>query len=85
MTRDPAHAFLTTGRVRFEGVSRVVSLGFVPEVEVGDYVIVHAGCAIARVDESEARRVWRYLEEMEELAAAKNEFAPGGDSEGGDA
>jgi hydrogenase expression/formation protein HypC len=43
------------GRVDFGGVAREVSLALVPEAAPGDYVIVHAGIAIARLDEAAAR------------------------------
>lgn len=42
------------GKVDFGGITREVSLAYVPEAVVGDYVIVHAGFAISRVDEEEA-------------------------------
>ena len=51
-------------RVQFGGVTRQVSLDFVPEVNAGDYVLVHVGFAIAKVDEAEARRTLRLLTEM---------------------
>ncbi|WP_237056422.1 HypC/HybG/HupF family hydrogenase formation chaperone [Microbulbifer sediminum] len=57
------------GRVSFGGISREVNLAYVPEAAVGDYVIVHVGFAISRVREDEARRVFRYLEEIGELKA----------------
>ncbi len=44
----------TTARVVFGGMTTDVSLAFTPEANVGDYVIVHAGCAIALLDEAEA-------------------------------
>lgn len=56
-----------TGRVRFGGVTKEVNLAYVPEVAVGDYVIVHVGFAISTVDEEEAARVFDYLREMGEL------------------
>jgi hydrogenase expression/formation protein HypC len=43
------------GRVSFGGVIKEVSLAFTPEAGVGDYVIVHAGCAISELDEEEAQ------------------------------
>jgi len=43
-----------TGRVSFGGVIRSVSLAYLPEAQVGDYAIVHAGVAISVVDEAEA-------------------------------
>jgi hydrogenase expression/formation protein HypC len=56
------------GKVDFGGIIKEVSLAYVPEVKIGDYVIVHVGFALSRVDESEARKVFEYLDQMEELA-----------------
>ena len=56
------------GKVNFGGIIKDVSLAYVPEVEVGDYVIVHVGFALSRVDEEEAKKVFEYLREMQELA-----------------
>ena len=56
-----------TGKVNFGGVTKEVNLAYVPEAQVGDYVIVHVGFALSRIDEDEARRVFDYLEEMGEL------------------
>lgn len=56
-----------TGMVDFGGVQKDVNLGCVPEANVGDYVIVHVGFALSRVDESEANQVFEYLREMGEL------------------
>lgn len=61
---------LRTGRVDFGGAAREVSLALVPEASVGDYVLVHVGVAIARVDEAEARKVFEYLREIESLEEA---------------
>jgi hydrogenase expression/formation protein HypC len=55
-------------RVDFAGVEKQVSLAFVPEARVGEYVLVHVGFAIAQVDEAEARRVFEYLREIDALA-----------------
>jgi hydrogenase expression/formation protein HypC len=43
--------------VEFDGVSREVAMGCVPDAQMGDYVIVHAGVAIAKLHEEEARQV----------------------------
>jgi hydrogenase expression/formation protein HypC len=56
------------GKVDFGGISRRVCLEHVPDVQPGEYVLVHVGFALARVDEAEARRVWEFLKEMGELA-----------------
>jgi hydrogenase expression/formation protein HypC len=51
-------------KVQFGGISRQVFLNFVPEAEVGDYVMVHVGFALSRVDPKEAARTYRMLAEM---------------------
>lgn len=56
-----------SGHVRFGGIRKEINLAYVPEARVGDYVIVHVGFAISRIQEKEARRVFRYLEEIGEL------------------
>jgi hydrogenase expression/formation protein HypC len=58
---------MRTGKVDFSGILKEVSLAYVPEATVGDYVIVHVGFALSRVDEAEAQQVFAYLREMEEL------------------
>lgn len=56
------------GRVSFDGIVKEVNLACVPEARTGDYVIVHVGVAISRVDEGEAQRTLEYLRAMGELA-----------------
>ena len=55
---------LRAGRVQFGGIVRQVSLHFVPEANVGDYVMVHVGFAISQVDAEEAERTYKLLEEI---------------------
>lgn len=55
---------LRSARVEFGGIIRQVSLNFVPEAQLGDYVMVHVGFAISTVDASEAERTYKLLEEM---------------------
>ena len=64
----PGESLGRTGKVSFGGIVKDVNLAFVPEAGVGDYVIVHVGCAISKLDEEEAGRVFAYLQEMGELA-----------------
>lgn len=52
------------GRVDFGGVLREVHLDFVPEAVVGDYVIVHVGFALSRLDAEEAERTFQLLQEL---------------------
>lgn len=56
-----------SGRVSFGGVVKDVNLAYVPDAGVGDYVIVHVGFALSKVDEEEAKQVFQYLREMGEL------------------
>lgn len=56
-----------SGKVSFGGIIKEVSLAYVPEAQVGDYVIVHVGFALSTVDETEAHRVFEYLKQMDEL------------------
>jgi hydrogenase expression/formation protein HypC len=69
------------GMVDFGGVRRDVCLAYVQdEVEIGDYVIVHVGFAISKVDEAEAKRTFEALEEMsqlDELEFLKDAIPPG--------
>jgi len=58
---------MRTGKVDFGGILKEVSLAYVPEAVIGDYVIVHVGFALSRVDEAEAQQVFAYLREMQEL------------------
>lgn len=61
---------LRTGKVAFGGIIRDVCLEYVPEADVGDWVIVHVGFAISRMDDAEAARTLAYLIEMGESADA---------------
>ena len=56
------------GKVDFGGVAREACLEYLPEAGLGDFVMVHVGFAISKVDEEEAARTFKYLEEMDELA-----------------
>lgn len=58
---------LRMAKVQFGGITREVCLEYVPETQVGDYVLVHVGFAISRVDEEEARRTYELLESMDQL------------------
>ena len=59
------------GKINFGGILKEVSLAYVPEVKVGDYVIVHVGFALSKVDEDEAQKVFEYLKRMGELGELK--------------
>jgi hydrogenase expression/formation protein HypC len=55
------------GKIDFSGVVKEASLAYVPEVNIGDYVIVHVGFALSKVDEDEAQKVFGYLKQIGEL------------------
>jgi len=61
------------GKVSFGGIIKEVCLAFTPEVQLGDYVIVHVGFAISRLDEEEARQTLEMLAELEQIAEEQGE------------
>jgi hydrogenase expression/formation protein HypC len=69
------------GRIQFGGVSRKAYLDFVPDAVPGDYVMVHVGFAISKVDEAEAERAYDAMRQMglldEELGSMDVEPAGG--------
>ncbi|HHY86509.1 MAG TPA: HypC/HybG/HupF family hydrogenase formation chaperone [Verrucomicrobia bacterium] len=65
-----------TGKVDFGGIAREASLAYVPEARVGDYVIVHVGFALSRVDPDEAAKVFEHLREMGELSELNESNEP---------
>ena len=63
------------GTVDFGGISKSVCLEHVPDVVVGEYVIVHVGFALSKLEEVEAKRVFELLEEMKQLTEL-DEYEP---------
>jgi hydrogenase expression/formation protein HypC len=61
------------GKVNFGGILKEINLTYVPEAKLGDYVIVHVGFAISRVEEREAQRVFEYLRQMDDLGEIQGE------------
>ncbi len=72
---EPAEE-LSLGVVEFAGIRRRVCLACVPDALPGDYVIVHAGIAISRVDPVEAQRVFAYLNETGDYGGWTEEAPP---------
>jgi len=68
---------LRMGKVDFSGVQRQACLAYVPEVQLGDYVLVHVGFAISRIDEQQAMETLATLQELGELSEL--EAPPEGD------
>ena len=63
---DDGHG-MRMGRANFGGIVKQVCLEYTPEVNMGDYVLVHVGFALSKVDEDEAARTYALLEEMKQL------------------
>jgi hydrogenase expression/formation protein HypC len=55
------------GKVEFGGVAKRVCLEHIPDVRAGEYVLVHVGFALSRIDEAEAARIFAFLGEMNQL------------------
>jgi len=64
---DPNEIGMTMGTVKFGGITKEVCLAYTPDVAPGDYVLVHVGFAISKLDEEHAKEVFRTLKEMGEL------------------
>ena len=62
---DPA---FRSGNVDFCGIRKTINLAFTPEVQAGDFVLVHVGFAISRIDAEEASRTFAYLQQIGALA-----------------
>jgi hydrogenase expression/formation protein HypC len=61
------------GKVSFGGIVKEVCLAYTPEAQVGDYVVVHVGFAISRLDEEEARLTLETLAKLEQIAEEQGE------------
>lgn len=70
---DDSPSLMRSGKVDFGGILKEVSLAYVPEAKLGDYVLVHVGFALSIVDEAEANQVFDYLKKMDELAELEGE------------
>ena len=65
---DNPNPLKKSARVDFSGIVKEVCLAYVPDAAVGEYVVVHVGFALQKVDEDEAKQVFEYLREIGELA-----------------
>jgi hydrogenase expression/formation protein HypC len=70
---------LRLGRVNFGGIVKTVCLDYVPEIEVGDYTVVHVGFALSKLDRESAEKTLEVFRQMgmlqEELAGEEEAFA----------
>jgi hydrogenase expression/formation protein HypC len=62
---------LLMGKVDFGGIGKPVCLEHVADVQPGDYVLVHVGFALSRIDEAEARQIFDFLDRMNQLDELK--------------
>jgi hydrogenase expression/formation protein HypC len=63
---DGEDELLRTGLVDFGGIRKQINLSYVPEADAGDYVIVHVGFAISKLDREAAQTTLEYLDELEQ-------------------
>ncbi|KAB8152633.1 HypC/HybG/HupF family hydrogenase formation chaperone [Kordia sp. TARA_039_SRF] len=65
-------------KISFGGITKEASLEMLPDADVGDYVLVHVGVAISKVNEEEAKKTFEYLEEIGELGELEDveEYLP---------
>ncbi|HEY3593391.1 MAG TPA: HypC/HybG/HupF family hydrogenase formation chaperone [Polyangiaceae bacterium] len=73
---------LTVGKVKFGGISRDVCLACIPEAVVGDFVLVHVGFAIAKVDREQAEHAYKTLEDLGLLAELTDDRPPPSPADG---
>lgn len=59
---------LPMGKVEFGGIAKDICLAYVPEAQIGDYVLVHVGFAISIMDEDAAQEVFSYIEQIQVLS-----------------
>ncbi len=62
------------GKVEFGGITKDICLAYLPDVIVGEYVLVHVGFAISKVDEEEAAEIFSYIEQIGELSDLGDPF-----------
>lgn len=67
LTIDDGDPIARKARVGFGGIVKEISLAFLPEAKLGEYVLVHAGVGISVIDRAEAEKVFDYLEQLGEL------------------
>lgn len=65
LTEVYERANLPMGKVEFGGIRKEVCLAYTPEASIGEYVLVHVGFAISRIDEAEAKEIFSFLAQIE--------------------
>lgn len=62
-----------TAKVSFGGILKEINISMTPDTHVGDFVLVHVGVAISKVNEEEANKTFSYLKEMGEVEELEND------------
>ena len=62
-----------TAKVSFGGILKEINISMTPDAHVGDFVLVHVGVAISKVNEEEANKTFSYLKEMGEVEELEND------------
>ena len=72
------NGLVRVAKVSFGGITKEASLEMLPDADVDDYVLVHVGVAISKVNEEEAQKTFKYLEEIGELGELEDvdEYLP---------
>ena len=66
---------LPLGKVQFGGIVKDICLAYLPDVAVGDYVLVHVGFAISKIDEAEAEEIFSYIRKDRRVSDQNDPFA----------
>jgi len=66
VSASPKDEIFRHGKVSFGGIIKEINLCMVPDATIGDYVLVHVGVAISKIDEEEANKTFEYLHQMGE-------------------
>jgi hydrogenase expression/formation protein HypC len=69
---DESNPELKMAKVNFSGVSKEVCIQWLPDVNIGDYVLVHVGFALNKIDEKDAQDTLRILREMGDIEEENN-------------
>ena len=73
---------LRMGKIDFGGVIREACLEYIPDAEIGEYVVIHVGFAISRLSEEEAQETLKMLREISAFDEHDGTFKPIGTSAG---
>lgn len=67
---------LPMGKVELGGILKEICLAYTPEAQIGDYLLIHVGFAISRLEENESQEIFDYLEQLESGIAHESIASP---------